>query len=104
MKLQQTTKILETWAAKMLEADKQWNDFASLTGADTDSALGNALWFLADGYSNAVAKLVGDDDGWLGWWQCENDFGRKDMRVTVHGRKYPCRTAADLAKILHKRK
>ena len=72
---------LNTWATEMQAADARIQpviDALRLNGGDP---VCDTVWRLQSALTTAYAQLVGDVDGWLSWFACENDFGRRGMEA-----------------------
>lgn len=97
-------KLLQLWECHSRSLDSAWDSLSSLTGADLESPLGKAVYFVFDDYTKAVAQLLGDQGGWLQWWLYENDRGTKKWStahpVTIGGKKFKARTLRDLLRII----
>lgn len=94
--------LLSVWQARIKELDKQMGAFFDLIGGAYDSKLGEAVEFVADGYTAAVAECVGDDAGWLAWYRHENELGARGFEATPinGGRSYKVRNVRVLARII----
>lgn len=80
MTKEQKIAILTEWQAEIERANAGFDPLREALGYG-ESKPELAFAFLQDAYTNAVAKLVGDQDGHLEWYSIENDFGRKAMHA-----------------------
>ena len=73
----------ECWLKRTVAAyrllDEEWDRLRRLTGADSDSALGSAVWEPITLLIEAVSERLGDDNGILDWFVWENDCGLKNF-------------------------
>jgi hypothetical protein len=93
--------LLREWEQLHADLDAQWDVLARLTGASTDSALGDATWLLWDAYTNQVGERLDDSYEWLSWYQLENDMGAKGLAVTsIGGKTIKVKTVAHLARVI----
>lgn len=97
-------ELLQTWDIHSRNLDSAWDSLATLTGAELESPLGKAVYFLFDDYTKVIGQQVGDRGGWLPWWIYENNRGTKQWStahpVTIDGKKYRARTLSDLLRII----
>lgn len=69
--------------------------FGDVTGRLFDS------W--ADALNNqtrALACALRDDSGWIDWYICENDCGKKGLEGGYNGKTKPIRTVDDLLEVI----
>ena len=78
----QVTEVIRNWAEAVQAADAQLNALAEVTGEiDYDAPLPRAIEALIEGYGAAVARLVGDEGGWLEYFRMECRFGANPLGV-----------------------
>ena len=79
---EQVTEVIRNWAEAVQAADAQLILLGDMTGAlDYDAPLPRAIEALIEGYGAAVARLVGDEGGWLEYFRMECRFGVSPMSV-----------------------
>ena len=90
--------LLTEWNMRFIEIDLAWTSLEKLLrGIDTESQLGKAIWVTFSRYTDAVAKLVGDEGDWLKWYCWENDMGANAM---VAGRSKKMRHIENLKDLM----
>jgi len=94
------TAHLHKWAEIYLHARAAWASLEGAIGQQFDSPLHRAVWNTFDAYTDALAELLGDRDGWLDWFCWANEMGAKAGEVTINGKKRKARTVRDLSWIL----
>ena len=73
---------LQRWADVQQHAEATWDRIEALTDyADSESPLGKAVWGIFKAYTDTLAELIGDRDGWLDWYHLENAMGRNAMKA-----------------------
>ncbi len=93
--------LLKAWAERHAALHAQMDALAAPFGGSIDGPLFDAVWQVWDGYTEALAREIGDHEGWLAWFHDENDMGRKAMDVeTVGGMKCKVRGIKQLARII----
>lgn len=70
---------LNRWVNAFHAVDTQMNALEAVVGPLVESTLFDAVWNTFQAYTDAVSKLVGDECGWLDWYSCENDMGKKGL-------------------------
>ena len=88
--------LLQEWERLYSDLDAQWQALHALTGATTDSPLGDAEWLLWDAYTRQVGERLGGAYEWLSWYGLENDMGRKQYKAGPAGREKPICCVGDL--------
>jgi len=68
---------LNQWKMTIESMDKATDKFHDLVGMNPDSAFFQPIYRMMELYTKAVAKIVGDEDGWLQWFWLECDMCRK---------------------------
>lgn len=92
---------LEAWAMRLKESDAQVDALHAIVGTCGSSPLIDAIWRLQDGYTNAVASLVGDQFEWLHYYRNECAMGAKPRTIaSLGGREMKLRTIKQLAKLI----
>ena len=100
-------EIIKRWRLYMMH----WDVMRELTLQGIEISIGRVepegplhtlLCEQQDQYTEAVAELVGDRDGWLNWYAHDNDYGRKgfEARAREGDKLRPIRTVAQLARLI----
>ena len=94
-------KILTAWQQAQTQADAGIEPLYKLLGCTPDAPVIDAYYRLATAHTAAVAQLVGDADGWLDWFQHENDMGARGFEASPsNGKSRKVRTLAHLASLI----
>lgn len=65
------------------------------------SPLIEAIYRLMDAHTHAIARIVGDTEGWLSWYEHETDFGASAAHSAMIGDKaVKVRTIKQLARVV----
>lgn len=88
--------LLQEWGRLYSDLDEQWQALSALTGATTDSPLGDAVWLLWDAYTRQVGERLGGAYEWLSWYELENGMGRVQHKAGPVGREKPICCIGDL--------
>lgn len=91
---------LNTWATEMQAADARIQPVIDALRLDGGDPVCDTVWRLQSALTTAYAQLVGDVDGWLSWFACENDYGRKGMKAGLRDDLRPIRGVPDLLWLL----
>lgn len=87
-------RIYDQWQA-------QYEALQALTKCGPEAPIALAMGQMWDAYTNAVAREVGDEEDWLGWYCWENDMGAKGQEVrTISGKTIKVRTVKQLARVI----
>ena len=96
----QKERHLNTWVAEMQSADARIQPVIDALRLDGGDPVCDTVWRLQSALTAAYAHLVGDADGWLSWFACENDFGRRGMEAGLRDELRPIRGVPDLLWLL----
>lgn len=91
---------LNTWVAEMQSADARIQPVIDALRLDGGDPVCDTVWRLQSALTAAYSHLVGDVDGWLSWFACENDFGRRGMEAGPKDGLRPIRGVPDLLWLL----
>ena len=72
-------ELLQRWETHYNQTEAAYELMRAAFNVDPEAPAVEPMWRLFDDYTNLVAEMVGDEDGWLGWYHCENDFGKKGL-------------------------
>jgi hypothetical protein len=73
--------LLAEWKEQIERSDAGMRPLTEALGSSGESKPELAMWRLQYAYTQAVAMVVGDQDGHLMWYSLENDFGRKKLQA-----------------------
>jgi hypothetical protein len=94
-------RLLKRWAARHAELSAQLHALVKIVGGDFGAPLFAAAWNAWNDYTETLGRLVGDHEDWLGWFEHENDMGRKGLAVTsTAGRTLKVKTVQQLASLI----
>lgn len=77
MNQENTVAWLASWQKQHEAVEKLMSDVESSIGLNIDGPLFDVVWKLFDAYTKTVSAQVGDDFGWMEWYQSENDMGAR---------------------------
>lgn len=77
-------EILQEWASKISELDREIEKIQNLFNC-CDCELINAMFYVAEAYTRAIAEKIGDTDGMMMWYWHENKMGESKMEAGVNG-------------------
>lgn len=70
-----TLSLLGDWAKHYAAVEALMAGVKSSIGLDPNGPMFDTVWKLFDAYTGTLSVEVGDFDGWLEWYQAENDMG-----------------------------
>lgn len=90
------------WACHFRNIEHSYKTLKKLTGASPDSTVFKTMYGMFRSYTDMVAAVIGDNDGWLHWFIWENDCGRKKLKAKASTWKKPrtIRNTNDLLKLI----
>lgn len=96
------TALLGHWLTRFAELESAYKSAREVLGCPPDSPLIAAMYGAFDDYTKMLARVVGDEDGWLEWFLWENDAGKKGLAAkAAHQKKErPVKTLNDLCRLL----
>ena len=96
--------LLQHWERVAKDLNRQMGKLDSILEPYVESPLGKAIWTTLDAYTDTLATLVGDNDGWLGWYHCENGWGEKELvaKARTRDKLRPIRNIRDLARLIER--
>ena len=93
--------ILTKWAQDQTTAEAGIEPLYKLLGCNPESPLMETFYRITQAHTDAVALLVGDQDGWLGWFQFDNDMGAKGFEASPpNGKLRKVRNVKNLASLI----
>lgn len=106
MHVDEIRAILDKWQARMIEADTNLDALMSMMMASPESDFFGAMYAMMGAYTEAIARIVGDDCDWLSWWWLDCAFGSSGCREITMQREHggeprQIDTTEDLAKLLY---
>ena len=98
----QTAAMLTQWHEHSMSLQAKFRDVNGLFGNHAEAPLEDAVFKMFDSYTEALSKLVGDDNGWLAWFMWENEGGALGMKAKpgTGKRERSIRTVSDLVRLL----
>ena len=93
-------KLLEKWNGQYNALYESWEKISEVFGDCLNSEMFNNTFEMFDAYTEAVAKLVGDDNEWLFWWIFECEQGKNNGNVKIGKKKFKSNSVKDLLKII----
>lgn len=93
--------LLQAWKRRHAELDAAMTMLSAPFGGSFDGPVFDAVWSTWNDYTQALSRIVGDDEDWLGWYESECDMGRKPKAVhSLGGRVIRVRTLQQLARVI----
>jgi hypothetical protein len=98
----QIETLLTPWLDHWRTLDGTFEAQAVSHGADPEAPFWKAVYSLFDAYTDQLAALVGDTDGWLHWFIYDNDAGANAYPASQNRgtRAKRIRTLKDLSHLL----
>jgi hypothetical protein len=96
--------LLKHWEKVAKELIQQMDKLNDLFNYCPESSFSEAIWRTLDAYTDTLATLVGDNYGWMGWYQCENEWGEKELvaKARMSDKLRPIRNIKDLARLIER--
>jgi hypothetical protein len=69
-------------------------------GLDVEGAIMEAFWRTHGIALDAIAREVGDNDGWVQWFYWDNEMGAMGLEAGLVEDMQPVRTLADLRRLI----
>lgn len=94
--------LLEKWSDRYEELRAEYNALDKIFNLSPESKMSNAMYDMFESYTEALAILVNDQDGWLNWYAWENDNGASGMSAKASNWKEarPIKTTEDLLSLI----
>ena len=96
----QTLFLLQKWAAMHTGLERLMDNTEAVFGSLVESPFFSVTWANFDTYTAALAQLVGDQSGWLTWYQAENDMGARGHEAGYDKKVKPVKTLAHLVALI----
>lgn len=94
---------LQAWMDRHQSMEAMLDKLYAITQADPGSPLLAEINFLMDAHTRAVARIVGDTEGWLDWFESECELGKRPHQAALQGEKLTTiRTIKQLARLIEK--
>ncbi|MFN4909407.1 MAG: hypothetical protein ACK5H0_10300 [Bacteroidota bacterium] len=90
-----TLKQLQNIIEQRKRVDQMFRDAEKVGVIDVNGPLFNAVWHAIE----SVTSIV-DSYGWIDWFVYENEYGARELTVTIDGRKRKIKTIKQLHKLL----
>lgn len=91
---------LQQWEALQKSLEAQLDKLCDLMGTPGESPLLEAIYFVLEAHTEAVARIVGDDTKSMWWWVSENNYGRNGLYAGKGNKMRPIRTLKQLAGLI----
>ena len=88
------------WQHEMDGAAKVCDTYLAPLKLSPESPVYSCIWSLQDALTDAVSRVVGDQDSWLSWYANDNEMGAKAMPAGFTGQERPITTLDDLARLI----
>ncbi len=75
--------LLHRWHMSYKDMIVQYDAFCQLTGAGPEAPLFKPVWGMFERYTDSVAALVDDNNGWLDWYCYECGMGSSPMAAIL---------------------
>ena len=101
MKTAEKIEIVKQWEVTHIKLDHALDSVRGVINVSLESPLIEAIWMMQSLALLNTSKLIDDRAGWLDWYACETEFGKKDnMKATVNKRKKVAKDAKGIVKII----
>lgn len=94
--------LLSRWRDRFKDIQSVFDAACELHGGDGESRWAKAVYSAFAGYTEMLAIVVGDDDGWLDWFLWENSAGRNKLEAKAASwdKPRPIKTVRDLVDVI----
>ncbi len=94
---------LQAWMERHQAMESMLDKLYAITQADPGSPMLAEIYFLMSAHTRSVARVVGDTDGWLEWFEHECELGARPKQAALQGKKMTTiRTVKQLARLIEK--
>lgn len=91
---------LKAWEQVQKAMVSKLDALYDLVGCQPENPLPTAVYTLLDAHTGAVARLVGDEFGFMEWWVRECDYGNRPMSAGRGDKMQPIKTLKQLAALI----
>lgn len=84
-----TAELLQRWLESWQKIEAAYADLRLMFGASPESPIVGAMFETHAQLTKLVSEKVGDKDGWLNWFLCDNAAGQRGMEAKAPGWKRP---------------
>lgn len=74
---------LDRWASGYQVFQAKVDNIEAVFGPLRECTFFDAIWNVFQAYTDAVSVIVGDEEGWLDWYACENDMGASGLKARI---------------------
>lgn len=103
MKAAEIEPILASWMAEQRALENALEPLYTALGADAGSPVMDSIYQVMTAHTRAIARIVGDEDGWLEWFSNETEWGARDLGARINDKIVKVRTIKQLASAVAKR-
>lgn len=82
MNKEESVQLIEQWVESAKKIEIPLDKMSDIFMASPENELSSSVWLMFDKYTQSLAKLIGDEDGWLDWFAWDCDFGRNAKEMT----------------------
>ena len=77
-------RLVSRWVDTARGVEDQFGLLDKTLPSHPESPFKSAMWGMFDAYTQTLAEILGDQDGWLEWFAWECDFGKapKEMQFS----------------------
>lgn len=91
-----TISLLGDWAKHHAAVEALMAGVESSIGLDPNGPMFGTVWNLFNAYTATLAVEIGDFDGWLEWYQADNDMGAGKKEAGYDGQLIGISSLEDL--------
>lgn len=95
--------ILAEWMAAQRALEAALEPLYAALGADAGSPVMDSIYHVMTAHTVAIARIVGDEDGWLEWFSNETEWGARDLGARINDKIVKVRTIKQLARVVAER-
>ena len=74
-------RLVSRWVDTARSVEDQFGLLDKTLPCHPESPFRSAVWGMFDAYTQTLAKILGDENGWLEWFAFECDFGKDAKEV-----------------------
>ena len=94
--------LVERWIDRAKALHAAQDAISDIMMASPEAPIFTASWDVLGGYTELLAKALGDEGGWLEWFLWDCNLGDNPMEMTFpNGKKLTVLGAAELVDVIH---
>jgi hypothetical protein len=74
-------RLLSRWIETARRVEEQFGLLDKTLPSHPESPFKSAMWEMYDAYTETLAEILGDKDGWLEWFAWDCDFGKAPKEI-----------------------